>query len=190
MDEHIFQRDWELSQAITSLARTYLKEELTLEEVMTKVLSSQLYKDWISKTRSFGIACEQRDYYEDLLGSIQAEHYSNLIRSYSDQYFTAEKYDRPTNSMQYDHIFEQLGMNVTVEQLGFEIAQLSNLIGTRSPLHYETLLNLFTGTALLDLEEDHLQCIFANEAVVVNFVEQFFEKYKIDNTVDESQQPT
>src|SRR5690554_4605684 len=101
---------------------------------MTKVLNSEEYKDWSSETRTFGIECDKRIYYEDLFGSIRAEQYAELIQSYSNQYFSEEEVLVAVDSVQYDQIFEQLGMKITVEQLGFEIARLSKMIGTSSPL--------------------------------------------------------
>jgi len=180
MDEQLFQRDWALSQTLTNLARTYLEQEITVDETMTKVLNSPEYNEWCSEPRTFGIACDQRFYYEDLQGSINFEKYEALIQSYCNQYFTEEVTGQPKDSTQYDQIFEQLGMKVTVEQLGYEIAQLSKLIGAKSTLNYEVLLNLFNGTLITSLEDDLLDCLFANQEEVSQFIEDFFNTYKID----------
>lgn len=182
MDEQLFKRDWELSQSITNLARTYLEQDLSIDETMNRVLDSPEYKEWCSETRTFGIACEERFYYEDLHGSIQFEKYEALIQLYSHQYFSEMETEKPQTSIEYDHIFEQLGMKVTVQQLGYEIAQLSKLIGAKSTLNYQALLSLFNGTVITSLEEDLLDCLFANEEAASQFIEDFFETYKTDSS--------
>lgn len=179
MDE-AYQRDWDLSERIFALARKYLEEGISIDETMMKVLNSKEYMDWNRQERTFGIACDERFYYEDLLASIRLEKYSEMIKSYSDKYFSEENNEVPMDSLQFDSIFEQLGMQVTAQQLGFEIARFSKMIGASSPISYQTLLNLFTGTAILGIDEEQSNCMLNMKDEVVRFVEDFYNTYKID----------
>jgi hypothetical protein len=177
MNEITFYRDMELSDRLSKLARDYLFDGVSVDETMQLVLSSSEYCDWKTIPRSFQINCDQKEYYEDLLGNVQLEKYMHEIDTYVNQYFMGLKTEKPLAVNRNDHVFEQLGMQVTIEQLGYEIARLSKIINTEYPLNYKQLLNLFTGTALLELEEGQLNCLLSKEEEVTKFVEEFYQIY-------------
>jgi len=178
MDENIFNRDWELSERLNRLACDYLKKGVTVEETMQLVLNSDEYSTWKAIPRCFQIEVDQLRYYEDILGDIKWNEYSDKIDTFINDYFLGHIPKTPVELKEYDSIFEQLGMQVTVKQLGYEIAQLSKMIGADKPLNYGHLLCLFNGTVITDIEEEQLQCLLSNEEKVAAFVESFYERYR------------
>lgn len=178
MDEKTFNRDWELSERINSLARHYLLEGDTVEEAMQKVLNSEEYINWIAVPRCFSIDPEQKRYYQDIEGDIYWKKHIAKIDEYIHAYFTGSNTTKPTESNECDQIFLGLGMQVTPEQLAYEIAQLSRMVGVNKPLNYGHLLCLFNGTLLSDLEEEQLDCLLSREEEVAQFVDDFYERYR------------
>lgn|GEM_PF-2392659 len=184
MNENNFNRDWELSERLNVLARHYLNNGHTVDETMQLVLDSNEYNLWISIPRSFQVAIDQRRHYEDLLGNIEWKKYTDRIDRYINDYFKGSNKEKPVDSEQYDHIYEQLGMQVTAKQLGYEIAKLSKMIGANKPLNYGHLLHLFNGTVISDLEEEQLNCLLAKKEKVSDFVEGLYENYRIKDDLE------
>lgn len=178
MDENIFNRDWELSERLNKLARDYLREGVSIDETMQLVLNSEEYCTWKAAPRCFQIAIDQRGYYEDIAGDMKWKKYTDKVDTYINDYFLGIIPKTQVELKEYDFIFEQLGMQVSVTQLGYEIAQLSKMIGVDKPLNYGHLLCLFNGTVITDLEEEQLQCLLSKEEEVAAFVESFYERYR------------
>lgn len=179
MDEKIINRDWELSERINALARHYLLEGNTVEEAMQKVLHSEEYRDWIAIPRCFSIDPEQKRYYQDIEADITWKKYTARIDHYIHSYFTGSSSTKPIESGEYDQIFMGLGMQITPEQLGYEIAELSRMVGVNKPLNYGHLLCLYNGTLLSDLEEEQLDSLVSRKEEVVQFVDDVYARYRM-----------
>lgn len=180
MDISIFVRDKELSEKIIMMARNSLVNGFSVDETMRIVIASDDYSEWIRMPRTHVVHFDQRSYYEELVITITWDRYISSIDTYIAEFFSGTKNDVTLESDQYDYIFEQLGMQVTAEQLGYEIAQLSKLIGTKTPINYSHLLCLFNGSTITDMNEDQFNCLLANEEETINFVENFHQKYRMN----------
>lgn len=149
----------------------------TINEAMTLVLQSDEYKEWKSTTRSFEVQFEDEAFYTNILDSITMGKNLQLVDEYVNYYFYGSQSDKPTDGNMHEFIFKKLGMLVTVEQLGYEIAQLSKTIKIKEPLYVSHFLSLFKGTASTDFESEQFDSIFAHEEAVTQFVEKFHMKY-------------
>lgn len=172
--------DYGLFDEICIKITNYFKDGATIDEAKTFVLQSDEYKEWKSTSRSFEVQFEDEGFYANILDSILMGKYLILVDEYVNYYFYGSQSDKPSDGSMHEFIFKKLGMLVTVEQLGYEIAQLSKTIKIKEPLYVSHFLSLFNGTASTDFESEHFDCIFAHEEAVTQFIETFHMKYGVN----------
>lgn len=187
-EEARFYADWDISQQLTDYAKQLLREGASPEEAMNRLLGSKLYGKWRKKKRSFNVQYDQLDMYIDLQSSVLSDERIGLIENKAAAYFEAASEQLPDSASvtpdqskqseePYEFVFEGMGIRVTPSQLAMEMAALSKEVGLSRPIRYVHFLALFSGATIVDMEEDQLDCLVANQERAVALAEAFAEKY-------------
>ncbi|RKN84980.1 GNAT family N-acetyltransferase [Paenibacillus ginsengarvi] len=188
-EEAKFYADWDLSQELTEYAKSLLREGATPERTMEQVLASKLYASWTKKTRSFIVEYEKMEFYEDLRGNVESETYIARIEEQAAQFFEAAPDGDDASAVAasnpegqetdetLERVFAQMDIRVTLTQLACEMARFSRAVGLSKPIRYSQFLALFSGAAIVDMEQDDLDRLVANKELAIELAEAFAETY-------------
>ncbi|GAA3400963.1 GNAT family N-acetyltransferase [Paenibacillus hodogayensis] len=186
-EEAKFYADWDASQEINEYAKGLLREGATPQQAMERVLGSQLYAAWIGKERCFQTEYDRIGMYEDLLSSVESESYIAGIEEKEALYFAAAgngeadpDLPRELPEEEYERVFAQNGIRVTLSRLAREMAEFSRAIGFTKPIRYVHFLAIFSGAAIVDMEQEELDRLVANKELAIELAETFAAKYGED----------
>ncbi|WP_248929214.1 hypothetical protein [Paenibacillus hamazuiensis] len=190
-----FDIDWELVNKIDKMALDLLKNGLSPAETQIKILNSELFQEWTSIERSFDVHYHDVSRFEDLLSSLEFDHYVTNLKSialqtmnnktFSNEIEWGIKSNGPTivdssSKNIFDRLFYQIGFYVSPHNLGIEIGELSKLMKFKEPIGLLEFLALFTNneSGLFNLEAEKLDELMKNDILLEKFKNDFNLKYK------------
>lgn len=185
-----FEEDWTLHNEIIEYATRQLQEGKTQKETRALVLRSQLYKKWRSKWRTFGAGYRSKQLYKDLSDKVCCEisfkQLDDLITSYFSNIKRSNNFgvnDLPTCALSHYDLFKnllnKLGYSLTENEMAYEIASLSCLIGLNYGILGLSFLCLINGNSILTDKDDLIDKLAENKDLVCSFMQEFELKYKI-----------